>query len=352
MKIFYPKPLYDANYRGLTFPLLKPFSKGASFTDAQRVAMYGVSENDVQLTATMEEAAVAILPMAWQYHQKTNTTQQALEFIADCNRKKKQVWGFNAGDFGVKTPALPNVTWFRLGGNKSQFTEQEYTIPPFINDPLDKHYQTHNITERPYQNKPVIGFCGQANASLLQKGEDVLKIVGRNVKSNIGLTQNTPQPLIATSYLRASLLQTLEQCSKVQTNFIKRKQYRAGVKKQKDSHATTKEFYDTIHQTDYTLCVRGAGNFSVRFYETLAMGRIPILVDTDSPLPFQEILPWKKHVVWVSYNERRAICEKVKTFHQSLSETDFIALQHANRTLWEDNLTMGGFFKRFYTLIQ
>ena len=31
----------------------------------------------------------------------------------------------------------------------------------------------------------------------------------------------------------------------------------------------------------YILCVRGAGNYSARFYEALALGRIPVLVNTS-----------------------------------------------------------------------
>ena len=38
----------------------------------------------------------------------------------------------------------------------------------------------------------------------------------------------------------------------------------------------------------FTFCYRGAGNFSYRFYETLMMGRIPILVNTDCVFPFED----------------------------------------------------------------
>ena len=148
--------------------------------------------------------------------------------------------------------------------------------------------------------------------------------------------------------VRGYVLKKLQQFTNVETNFILRKQYRAGVKENKDTHQTTLEFYKNIHQSDYVLCIRGAGNFSVRFYETLAMGRIPVFINTDCSLPLDKTIPWRTHVVWVEYRERHRVAQKVTEFHQALSETDFIALQRANRNLWKDYLTLGGFFKTFF----
>jgi hypothetical protein len=170
----------------------------------------------------------------------------------------------------------------------------------------------------------------------------------RNLKGYLGLSKNEPQQLLSTSYLRASILNSLQKSSTIKTNFIFRKKYRAGVTHDKDSHQTTLEFYDNLRDSDYVVCVRGAGNFSVRFYETLAMGRIPIFIDTDCSLPLDDHIDWKKHVVWISKAEQTLIAEKVMHFHKSHSETDFIALQQNNRKLWESKLKLGSFFRAYF----
>ena len=72
----------------------------------------------------------------------------------------------------------------------------------------------------------------------------------------------------------------LEQENMIITNFIYRKKYRAGAKSQKDLQSTTLEYYENLLDSDYILCIRGAGNFSIRLYETLMVGRIPIFVNT------------------------------------------------------------------------
>ena len=101
--------------------------------------------------------------------------------------------------------------------------------------------------------------------------------------------------------------------------------------------------------SEYVICVRGAGNFSVRFYETLAMGRIPIFINTDCLLPLSNSVNWKNHVVWIEQNELNTMDSKIVEFHKTLSSEKLKKLQEANRTLWEESLTLGGFFKTFFT---
>jgi hypothetical protein len=331
----------------MVFPLLKPFIKNKGFTDAERKALYGLSERDFEFVAEMEKADIVILPMAWNYYLKTNQENLAIAFVKKCAAANKKVIALNAGDFGVKMPYLENLIILRLGGYKSRFSNNEFALPSFISDPLKKYYQREEICIRPYRSKPVIGFCGQANGAVGNAVKEVGSTCLRNSKTYLGLTNEEPQQLISTSYLRASILNTFRQADGVDTNFILRKKYRAGVTEKKDTHQTTLEFYDNLRDSDYVVCVRGAGNFSVRFYETLAMGRIPILIDTECALPLEDKLNWQNHIVRVPYSERHRATEKVSQFHHSLSESDFLALQQANRDLWCERLTLQGFFKSF-----
>ncbi len=330
------------------FPLLKPFLKAEGFTDAQRLVSYGVSEKDFQLTEHLEEADWAILPMAWNYYVKTKQESLVVAFIKECVALNKKVIAFNAGDFGIRIPHFKNLIVLRLSGYKSKFTDNEYTLPAFIADPLKKYFDRENVFQRPYQPTPVIGFCGQANPSCLNAGKEVFKTFLRNLKYYTAFSKEEPQQLLSTSFLRAAVLKSLEESKDVQTNFILRKKYRAGVTENKGAHKTTLEFYENLRDSDYVICVRGAGNFSVRFYETLAMGRIPIFINTDCPLPLDDRIDWNKHVVWADYKERHQVAQKVKQFHNALSKEDFIDLQQSNRTLWKEKLTMDGFFKNMF----
>ena len=46
-----------------------------------------------------------------------------------------------------------------------------------------------------------------------------------------------------------------------------------------------KEYESSLGNSDYVLCPRGFGNTSIRFYESLSAGRIPILVDSGCKNP-------------------------------------------------------------------
>lgn len=347
MKLYYPKFHYNKSYRGQVFPLLKPFIKGENFTDAQRKELYGVSERDFEFTEVLEDCDLVLLTMSWNYYVHTKQEKMAIAFIESCGSLNKKVIAINAGDFGVIVPYIENLIILRSSGYKSKFTKNEYALPAFIADPLNKYYQSETVFERSYISKPVIGFCGQANDSLFNAAKESFSTFLRNTKIVLDLKKEEPQQVFSTSFLRASVLKTLQRSKEVETNFILRKKYRAGITANKESDNTTLEFYDNLKNSDYVVCVRGAGNFSVRFYETLAMGRIPIFINTDCALPFDETLDWQNHVVWVKYGERSKVAEKVIDFHRGLSEKDFIDLQLSNRKLWEKGLTLGGFFKEF-----
>ena len=107
------------------------------------------------------------------------------------------------------------------------------------------------------------------------------------------------------------------------------------------------DFFQNINNTDYTLCIRGTGNFSARFYETLALGRILVFINTDCILPFNNEIDWQKHVVWIDYDEISNIKTRICQFHQSLTQESFQKLQYENRMLWEKYFNFSGFFKEF-----
>jgi len=345
MKLYYPSQLYNPAYRGKVFPLLKPFLKDANYTDAQRQAFYGVSDTDFVLVETMEEAQVVILPMSWNYYVQTNQLDKVYALIADAKEVNKVVWSLNAGDFGVKLHYFENLIVFRQGGYVANNQKGHQGYPSIINDYLGKHQLDVVYLNTSYHKQPIVGFCGQANLSKWNALTEMFKQQARNFKSYLGFSYLEPQKIVSTSYLRASLLKTLETSSKIDTQFIKRKQYRAGVTKNKETHDTTAEFYNNILESQYILCVRGAGNFSVRFYETLMMGRIPLFLHTDGYLPLSDEIDWKAHVVWVDYKDRHNISEVLCDFHQQLGQEGLIALFKKNRKLWEEKLTLSGFFE-------
>lgn len=347
MKLYYPANHYDKKYRGAVFPLLKAFIKSDNFTDAERVAMYHVSDNDFELSDTLEASDVAILTMSWNYYVDKKLEKSAVSFIKLCEAADKKVLIWNAGDYGMNIPKFRNAVIFRESGYRTKFAKNEYSLPSFIKDPLKEYYGISHPFKISKTEKPIVGFCGQAHSSTNAAIKEMGLISFQNLKFHLGLSKNEPQELISSTFLRGRILDYCEQSERLKSNFIRREKYRAGITSHKEKHPTTLEFYDNLKNSLYTICVRGAGNFSVRFYEALAMGCIPVFINTNSSLPFYNQIPWKNHIVWINYKDRKQVAQRVHEFHQKLSADDCLQIQLDNRKLWEEKLTLGGFFKEF-----
>lgn len=121
---------------------------------------------------------------------------------------------------------------------------------------------------------------------------------------------------------------------------------------QKKREINRQKFVDNIFNSDYILCLRGTGNYSFRFYETLSAGRIPVFVNTDSVLPLDDIIDWKKYCVWVEENEIERIDQILLDFHNSLNNVEFTEMQVKIRNLWFEWIQDKAFLNKFHLHLQ
>ena len=194
----------------------------------------------------------------------------------------KQVWCFYNDDNSMTFDIPPNVTLFRTSMYASKKLPNERAMPTFSPDYFDGTYID--------SGKISIGFCGHPNNG------------------------------------RKEHLATLMR-SDIKTDFIIRKGFWApGI----DKVVARREYFDNIRRTVFNFCYRGAGNFSYRLYETLMMGRIPVLVDTDCVFPIDV----KPHCVYCLPGDD--IVEKIQEF---VREKDIMEIQRSNRRIWDDQLS-------------
>jgi exostosin family protein len=208
----------------------------------------------------------------------------------------------------------------------------ERASPAFCADPQEHSGRTLSAREK--EDRPSVGFCGFVSNPLLRA---VYRLTGRQRKVE-GLA------------LRARALRALGKTPGIQTDFICRNLYWAGTSSRFHHDPAAQEqsrklFLDNVMNTDYTLCARGAGNFSYRFYEVLAAQRIPIFVNTRCVLPFDDEIDWRRHCVWVEEDQIHDMGPILAEFHAKLSPEQFRAMQISNRRLWEERLSPLAFYK-------
>lgn len=78
-------------------------------------------------------------------------------------------------------------------------------------------------------------------------------------------------------------------------------------------------FARLLADTAFMLCPRGAGPNSVRFYETLAFGRIPVLISDEARLPLEGLIPYDDFVVRVPETDLGSLFERLDAFRSRTS---------------------------------
>ena len=111
-------------------------------------------------------------------------------------------------------------------------------------------------------------------------------------------------------------------------------------------------FVKNIINNDYTFCMRGGGNYSLRLYETLCLGRIPLFINTDCVLPFEEEINWKELCLWVEEKDLDRIGEIIIDFHSSITSNQFIERQLYAREIWLNFLSKEGFIEHLHSSIR
>lgn len=282
------------------------------------------------IRAEASDADVAVYP--YQY----DGGSASLAALKDARRHGlpcvATTWGDDYASIDV-----PYGRLYRQSILRSKRVEREFAIPAYCVDslegvPADRHIRSKG-------KKPSVGFCGYCGTGLLRW---VYRLTGRRRKVD-GLS------------LRVELLRRLQASPQIDAVVVRQTQFLGGRKgaisgDAEQARRVREQFLDNVLNTDYTLCVRGAGNFSYRFYEVLSAGRIPVFVDTDCVLPFEEIIPWRSHCVWVPISDIDHIADIVADFHASLSEKQFTELQIANRALWQEYLHPTAFWRHALAL--
>ena len=324
-------------------------------TTQQRRDVYGNWVDLYIFEPDIEQADVCLLTYHWSHYVDHNRVKEAWEELEAALAHGKPLVVFNGGDHPANLPfeeMLENVILFESAGYRSTPGLRYHSAQPSYFQDYLQIYCGGELKLRPKQDIPVVGFCGQASTSPIQALYRTLRLKRQQRCFRQGQRKWEPPPFETTAF-RAQVLKHFEKQPGISTNYILRKRYRAGETQDKSSqHPAKLEFVNNILDSDYTVCMRGGGNFSVRFYETLCLGRIPIFIDTDSLLPFQDEIDYSSHFPWIDVQDLPHAAEIVRAFHSRLSADNFIDLQKACRALWLGHMTSEGFHRDFNNKIR
>lgn len=306
---------------------------------------YGEWVNRVTIVNDPAKADI-MLPAYYLEHYRANGLTQALKQYHQqaLNANIIPVY-FSSGDLSL-TPPLNEFHLYVHGDYRSANHINYALYPNFFPDPLNKFYDgaiRYHLTKT---ELPVCGFCGQANAGIEKKYLDYLRVLNKKIGQLFNPWSEDPPPFLSAAYNRAKILEALQQSKKLTCNFIIEKKYRGGAIDPADKHISSQRYFENIQQSLYIICYRGTGNFSVRFYETLAAGRIPVIIRSDDVLPLADQVNWS---VFPMVREDMILHadDVIAAFHAAQSAETLLQLQQHARKLYEDYFTYKGFMQVF-----
>jgi hypothetical protein len=300
----------------------------------------------VTVTSDLAGADLAALPALWSaYRGPARDAVLAQLDAAAAVHRSVVVWVDGDQEIGLDHPA---AVLFEQGPEAARpRPNRVHAWPVLIHDHLSDQFGG-DVAPVPHGERPLVGFCGQAAAPWTGHVRLALGKLRQRAEHATGRTDRLPAPWPSHLRLRRRALEVLASDPRIDTDFVVRDQYRAGLRALVDradrTTATATEFFANIRSTAYTVCVRGGGNFSTRFYETLCLGRIPIVVDTGQVLPWAGRVPWDEIAVVVPGNRIDQLADRVVAHHASFDEDGFAALQRRCRQVWVERLSVDGWF--------
>lgn len=260
-----------------------------------------------------------------------------VDFFVNLSKKyNKKVLILSYGDRDDSID-VPNSIIFRTSAYKHSLRPNEIIMPAIADDLSDESF-----TFRSKGSKPTVGFCGWAGF------ESVVAYFKQYIKSLKFLFLSSPKKKGV--LFRIQALNILKKSKLLTTNFIIRKSYSGNEKTRIGKFSDLRsEYVKNILDSDFSLVVKGDGNFSIRFYEVLSLGRVPLFVDTDCVLPIEDVIDYNKFILRVDYKNIENIDKIVAEFYSSISENDFISMQRKAREIFDKFLRIDKYFEYILT---
>lgn len=287
------------------------------------------------------DAQYFMLPHNWGNVVGQKAYLENIERIA--NQHSKRILVFAYGD-STKPVTIRNALVLRSSQYRSRLAGNEIIIPPFVED-LGTQY---GVELRKHEGgQPTVGFTGWVMfPRYIQEIKYQVKIAIQWVRIRMGL--DSPASLQGLYYRRRTL-RVLGQNPGIHTDFIMRSSY-SGNKRtiRGDTAEVRRQFVDSIKRSDFALAIRGDGNWSLRLYEILSLGRVPLYVDTDAPLPWEDEIEYDTFMLRVDYTKVDELAQIAVDRWLDLSDEEYRAMQLRAREVFETKLRADVFYRDLF----
>ena len=292
------------------------------------------------ITTIPSECDIGFLPLELNYYIKNSKIDLVDRLANTLDRVNKRLLIWVEGDNEIRY-THPNCIFIKYFGEKSKNSTNEIVQPGDLKYDLLEHYYNGQIQLKDKCSIPLIGFDGIATYPLAKVAYGFLKRSLSRLKYDLYLTRVKNTPLYPSYLKRKFYLSLIERSKLVDTRFTLRNSFALGTMGGNDESRL--DFIHNIISSDYTFCLRGGGNYSLRFYETLCLGRIPLFINTDCVLPFEDEINWQDVCLWVEEKDIDSLDTIILDHYSSFTNDQFKERQIYCREIWKKYLSKEGF---------
>jgi len=265
------------------------------------------------------------------------TKKQIAKVVLFAKQHNKTACVFLSGDYADKV-WFPDVIILKATQYRYQKRENEIIMPP-VSEDLARIF---GFKKRSKSQMPSIGFCGWAHTSVPKRTFLTMRF---NVLYLWDFIFGTHFAVKTKGiYFRSRAMDAFRKAKETVNNFIIRGSFSGRIDSVEiDPKKARMEFVSNIQDNDFSLCVKGDGNHSVRFFEALSLGRTPFLLDTDVTLPLEKTIDYKSICVSLSYKEVSVASESLARFYNSITDESFQEMQQSAREIYQKYLALPAF---------
>lgn len=327
-------------YTELMFPFWGVTAKESMPYVREANIRYQYSKEDFILVDAIQDCDYVHIPYNYQRLQSANPERLA-SIVSEAQHANKPLLIDGSGDLELAI-TIPNSVILRVSQYRYSKRDNEITIPFPTEDLLDSYFDG-KLKVQEKKEVPSVGFTGWADIPITRRIKIWLKELPLTLVTISNPKRGAEHKGI---FFRERTLRTLSKTKGIMTNFTTRSTYSGHIKTITGSvEDNRKEFVETLRNSDYALCVKGDANSSVRFYEALSMGCIPLFLDTACVLPLEDRINYKEFCVFVDWKDVGRVGEKLREFHSSCTSEQFTQMRKLARETYRNHLRIDAFSK-------
>jgi hypothetical protein len=277
-----------------------------------------------RFTDDIEEASCVLVPTDLSYWAKDKNYNR---YLQDLSAKKKLII-FNSSDFIVKSSFLNNTIYFRHFLDPGQIDPNVIIVPYNIKS---------IVSARKKSTKRIIVFMGQSHrVTPTRLFYSIKNSFKHPIKGNGSL-------------VRKIMLHKVKKI-KISNQIILKDKFYANAKLETTEFENNyKHYVESFNLARYVLCPRGDGNQSLRFYETLSAGRIPIIIDTDLKTPLDGQIDLSSLSITLKLSQSAKTWERIiLDFDSKFQNVDFAVLSKKIYELYDKRLSPYNFWRELF----